>query len=194
MLTKWGKKVVACAKNNGATQYYIPTVGLANTSVAYIEAKNAGGTTVYINPYFQATPVYTAITAALVASGSGASYGVAFGSSNTAATENDYTLGSQVTGITVSTTPSVETVFDSVNYRYIAKLDYVVQNNTGSDVTIKEIGFFIRFLSATTRGGTPSSTSANRTSIMMDRTVLDSPVTIPSGTAGVVRYAFAYES
>lgn len=191
MLTSWGKKVVACARNG--SYYYIPSVSATTTSKAYIEAKTLGGVTVYISPIVQSGGVYNPITSAIVASGSSASVGVAFGSDGTTATENDYKLGSQITGISVPTTPTVETVFDDVNHLYIARLDYAVSNNTGSDITIREIGVFSRFNSTTTRGNAASSSASTRYSIMMDRTVLDSPVTIPNGTAATVRYEFAYE-
>lgn len=194
MLTAWGKKLVACAKSAGGSYitYFIPYTNVLNNGVAYIEAKTAGGATVYIPPMYYTGPGWIPITSALVASGSTSSYGIAFGSSDTAATENDYTMGSQVTGITANT-PSVQTVFDDVNHRYIARLDYTVSNNTGSDITIKEIGLFVRFASTTTRGNSASTTAANRVSIMIDRTVLDSPVTIANGTAAAVRYDFAFE-
>lgn len=194
MLTAWGKKVVACAKYIGSNiPYYLPSPTFANNSPAYIQAKNAAGTSVYIGPLYYTQPSYSAITGALVTTGSSSSVGVAFGSDSTAATENDYTLGSQVTGLSIGTNPSVVTYFDSTNFKYIARLDYTLSNDTGSDITISEVGFFMRFATATTRGANASTTAANRHCIMIDRTVLDTPVTIPNGTAATVRYEFAYE-
>lgn len=194
MLTAWGKKIAACAKyiTSNLPFYCLPPVNLVGTAAAFIEAKNTAGTTVYLNPTYQTAPAWSPIVTALSTATSGASYGVAFGSSSTAATENDYTLGSQVTGIT-ATIPTPVTFIDSANYKYVARLDYVVSNDTGATVTIAEIGLFVRFGSAMTRGANASTSGSARQCIMMDRTVLDTPVVIPNGSAATIRYEFAYE-
>lgn len=185
MLTAWGKKVVACATVNG---YKIPYVTASNTQAALIPATSALGASLYIPHSYYNGGYWALITSALAKT----SYGVAFGSDSTAPTENDYTLGSQITGISAPA-PTIETVIDTTNWRYIARLDYAVSNNTGTTITIAELGLFEVFYVATTRGATPSASSSNRHSFMIDRTVLDTPITIPNGSAAVVRYEFAYE-
>lgn len=187
MLTKWGKEIVGCARASGA----IPYVTLSSNNPAFVKATAIGGTSKYMLPAPSANATYNLITSAMVESGSGSTVGVAFGSDGTTPTENDYTLGGLITGLS-ATTPSIETYFDQTNYKYVARLDYTVSNNTGADVIIREVGLFVRFYTADTRGANASSTAAGRYSFMIDRTVLDSPVTIPSGTAGTIRYDFAY--
>jgi len=188
MLTTWGKRVIATAK---IINYGVPFVAVSSTGNANIPAKTISGDTLYIPPMYQVSPNWEPIVSSLVESGSYASVGVAFGSGSTAATENDYTLENQVTGIT-GTTPTIVTFFDSVNMKYVARLDYVISNDTGASITISEIGLFVRFNTATTQGDSASSSLARRYSFLIDRTVLDAPVTIPNGDAATIRYEFAY--
>lgn len=186
MLTAWAKKIMAVMKNTGI----VPHVTVASTSLAYIEAVSIGGNTRYIPPVPNIATTYGLINTALVETGSSSSMGVAFGSDNTEVTENDYTLGSLITGLT-GLTPTIQTIYDSDNNLYIARLDYAISNNTGAVVTIREVGLFARFNTAGTRGDAASS--SNRYSFMIDRTVLSSSVTIPDGEAATVRYDFAYQ-
>lgn len=188
MLTTWGKRVAAAATVFG---YSLPYVTLSATSKALIPAKSIAGTALYIPAQYFTNPAFTSIVNAFVATGSDSSIGVAFGSDDTEATENDYTLGSQVTGITTNS-PSIETFFDTANNKYVARLDYVISNDTGATVTIAEVGFFVRFGSTTTQGAAASTSGNNRVSVMMDRTVLNTPVVIANGDAATVRYEFAY--
>lgn len=184
MLTSWGKKVVACAK---IINYTIPFVTVTATSPAMIEAKNVLGSTYYIPPVYY-TQTWAAITAALADT----SYGIALGSGDTAPTENDYTLANQITGFTMAT-PTITTFFDTTNFKYVARLDMSVSNNTGSPITIKEVGYFVRFNTNGTRGANATASNAARHSFMIDRSVLETPLTIANGAAAVVRYDFAYE-
>ena len=188
MLTTWGKRVMATAN---IVNYGVPYVSVSNADNANIPAKTISGNTLYIPPLYQTTPTWAPIVSSLVVSGSSSSIGVAFGSGSTAATENDYTLENQVTGINV-TTPTLATFFDSVNMKYVARLDYTISNDTGASVTIAEIGLFVRFNTAPIQGDNAINTSANRYSFLIDRTVLDTPVTIPNGDAATIRYEFAY--
>lgn len=188
MITTWGKRVMATAKN---TNYCVPYVYVINSSNANIPAKTISGNTLYIPPMYSTTPTWEPIVSSLVESGNSSSIGVAFGSGNTAATENNYTLENQVTGIN-ATTPTIDTFFDSVNMKYVARLNYVISNDTVASVTIAEIGLFIRFNTATTQGNSASTAGTNRYSFLIDRTVLDTPVTIPNGDAATIRYEFVY--
>lgn len=187
MLTAWAKKVMAVMKTAGI----VPFVSVTNTSNANIEAVSIAGNTRYIPPVQGASVAYGLIDTALVETGSNSSIGVAFGSDNTGVTENDYTLGSLITGL-MAATPTIQTIYDSDNNRYIARLDYTISNDTGAVVTIREVGLFARFNTAGTRGD-GASAGNNRYSFMIDRTVLSSPVTIPDGDAATVRYEFIYQ-
>ena len=190
MLTKWAKLLVGTKSQNSPS--FIPSVTISQGGYANIEAKTIQGNTKYINAYGVA-PISLIITSQLVENGSSASAGVAFGSSDTEPTENDFTLGSIILGLSASTsTPSVETIFDSVNNKYIARYTYTLNNNTGSDVTIKEVGLYGKLSTANTQNGSASTSNSSKYSFLIDRTILDTPVTIVSGGVGVVRYDFVY--
>lgn len=188
MLTAWGKKCMAVIRNTNV----VPNVTISNASEAGIEAKDIAGNTHYIPPAPYSVIGYAIINSEMVLSGTNASIGVAFGADNTTPTENDYTIGDHITGLTAPT-PTIETLYDTVNHRYVAMLQYTLRNDTGTDVTIREVGLFGKFGSAEERGNVPSSTASSRYSFMIDRTVFPSPVTIPNGEARVVRYEFAYQ-
>lgn len=191
MLTAWGRKNVACLKSQQNGLPYV--TGSQYGAPAFVPAKSITGATCYLPTQNGYNGVNTApITSTLVSSGNNASSGVAFGSDSTPPTENDYTLGHQVTGITVNT-PSIVTYNDTTNFCYVARLDYVISNDSGADVTIAEIGLFNKFHAAETRGDSPTNASSNYACILIDRTALDTPVTIPSGSAATIRYEFVYE-
>lgn len=194
MLTKWAKKFFACAKvgSSSTTVWGVPYVTVSgNTGKGMIEAKTINGTTKYIP--FGVSMQFNPIKTALVASGNSVTYGVAFGSGTTPATENDYTLEHQVTGFTAST-PSIETVYDTENWKIKARMDYSIANDTGADITISEIGLFDRSYSSNVRGDTVSTSAANTIAVLFDRTVLAQPITIPDGGAATVRYEFVYDA
>lgn len=97
--------------------------------------------------------------------------GVAFGDGDTPPTLDDITLsGNMVTTLTVtpvySITSDASGAENAVEYTII---------NTGADaVTIKEVGLFY------------GSNNASSPPILIERSVLDTPVTIPSGEVGRV--------
>ena len=186
MLTSWGKKALSVIRSTGLL---IPNVNVAASAKSYITAKNVNGDTRYIPPTHQTGMSWAMIRTALVPTGNSASVGVAFGSDGTAESDEDYTIGNIILGLTAAT-PGVVTAFDDVNYKYSARLDYMISNDTGADVTIREVCLFGRFDGATVKGD--AAVSANRACYLIDRTVLDAPVTIANGSAAAVRYEFAY--
>ena len=110
-----------------------------------------------------------------------ASYGngIVFGDSDEPESEDDYYLkGSIINGLTASA--AVEKVAGSV------KKNFTLTNNTSSPVTIKEVGFYAQFYFTDMAGG------GNAVYIMVDRTVLDTPLTIPAGGIGQVEYTITF--
>jgi hypothetical protein len=109
-------------------------------------------------------------------------YGVYFGSGSTPATRADYTLENPITsGLTFPGT-SLEYTTDG-NGQYIVSAKYVVKNTTESEINIYEIGCFC-----------PVLNDAYDTwhLVMMDRTVLTKPITIPAGGTKIVEYRFTF--
>lgn len=98
---------------------------------------------------------------------------VAFGTGTTPPTLDDYTLsGNIVTGI--STTAKVSGGFTDSGTEVSAT--YTITNNNDTAVTIGEIGAF---------GASGSTTGKG---VMLERTVLESPITIEPGGVGQVTY------
>ena len=190
MLTKWAKKIIAHSAPASTGVLSLNIAGGSNSN-ANIEARSISGDVAYIHPTPRSTTAVF-ISGVLVNSTINYSKGFAVGSDGTAPTENDYTLGNQIIDVLSATIGDTITVYDSTNNKYKAYLDLTISNNGSSDVVIREIGRFVGCGSAAAMGDTVSTSNVDMRCIMIDRTVLDVPVTIPSGEAGVVRYEFTY--
>lgn len=180
MLTKLGKAILSTAL---LTTDGSPIKGLGSgDSKVIFPFKSTVGT----SKYFQisqpsTTPSLNFITE-LADNGYG---GIAVGSGDTEATDNDYTLASLITALTGTITTTV--IFDSDNNKYIRRFQLTLTNPTAADIVVKEIGRFWRNAAGTTRGSTGSATQS-----MIDRTVLDAPVTVAAGGSAVINYDFAF--
>jgi len=190
MLTAWGKKLCAMANAVGSNAI-IPYPNPSLPTDAMIAAKAVNDEDVYINNQVDASS-NSFISSTIAPTGNNASAGVAVGSGTTQATENDNKLEQQITGLTAGGIPTIQLYYDKTNWKICARLDYSLSNNTGASVTISEIGLFRRFYTASTRGSDASSSA--RRSILVDRTVLAQPITIPNGGVATVRYEFVYDA
>jgi hypothetical protein len=131
---------------------------------------------------FLATPVCNAIPTAMGANTTAAGAGVYFGTGTTPATRNDITLESPITsGLTVTKDGIAITANESGQYCVIGT--YSVTNTGADDVNIWEIGCF---------AGIRTANSNGYTAILMDRTVLDAPITIKAGETKTVNYGFEF--
>lgn len=186
MLTKTGKSFLSCLIPGDV----IPMTNQTSAvSVALIPVKGINGDSFFCPAYYQAAS-FNMITGQLVATGASGSNGVAIGSGTTPPTENDYTLESQITGFTASTPSKTLIVADN---KYKIRYDYSIQNDTGSTIVINEIGLFRNTAYSATKGGNAVGYPGGLRSIMIDRIVLGTPITIPSGQAGTLRYEFSYD-
>lgn len=101
--------------------------------------------------------------------------GVVFGDGNTPVTVDDYTLsGNVITGLSASAGVSIENTEEYTEYTAV----YTIPNTGSEDITIKEIGLFF----------STQQSSALATKILIERTVLDEPLTIPAGGVGQITY------
>ena len=97
--------------------------------------------------------------------------GVAFGNGTSVPSMDDYTLsGSLVTAFTASALMSKTGNTITVTYTLTAE----------ADITISEIGLFSLYY------------SGDRYPFLVERTLLDAPVTIPAGGVGQVVYTITY--
>jgi hypothetical protein len=146
-----------------------------------LSVKDVGGTTRYINycnnnsfPYAIASSVSFNTNVA----------GIQVGTGSTAATEDDYKLETQITsGVRASSTTQTCGV-DSSGNPYLEYL-FTLTNTTSSDITVREIGYVQQFRLADTQGGSQSSTARY---LLLDRTVLDTPVTVPANDSAAIKY------
>lgn len=111
-------------------------------------------------------------------------YGVWFGSGTTAPTKDDYKLEAPITsglGINNNTIrPLVNNLEPGV---YEISSSYQVTNQTEEAITISEIGVWSYLTTESS-----SSSTRNCFPVLMERTVLDEPITIEPGMTKVVTY------
>ena len=171
MLTKNFKQVMklvgVATTNNSDSLGILPVTNYANT-VRY--ARPVMQSTFPLGYYFSNIP-------------NAAGAGVVFGSGTTPATENDYNVESAIlSGLSVPT-PTVTYSYD--NEKVARKLTYAVTNTSSSSITISEIGWRVKLNCTTSQG----SGSTIEETVLMDRTVLDTPVTIPAGETRIIEYS-----
>lgn len=104
-----------------------------------------------------------------------ASYGVCFGDGTTPATMDDYNLsGNMITTIVTNDAPTVTVDDEGATLSVV----YTVTNTGSEDITISEVCMFNYWY----------YNSSSYTCYLLERTLLDSPVTIPAGGVGLVTY------
>ena len=153
---------------------------LGSTSVVYGSrpVKDTDGRMWYATPQFQ-FPSSITTTPTLTAN----ALGISIGTGNTAATENDYCLEAPITSGVTLTLTATKGGCDSPGDPYVEY--YITVTNTGSSaITVKEICYKQKMKATAKPGGTGSSDVI----VMLDRTVLTEPMTVPAGDAGVIIY------
>ena len=107
--------------------------------------------------------------------------GVIFGTGDTVATIEDYKLsGEIITNLDFITNVSANVTNDN----YSVTATYTITNNNANEVTIREVGAIGKI-----SGG---STIGTQYIGLLERTVLDTPVTIPAGGVGQVEHTITF--
>lgn len=115
-------------------------------------------------------------------------YGVSFGTGTTPVTPTDYKLsGEPILGLS-SSNVTVGTTYEHNDDYMKMTVTYTINNTTGADITIGEIGIWNCIKSYKDSSNTNYSDYWRYEPILVDRVVLDSPVTIPSTGVGQVVY------
>lgn len=110
--------------------------------------------------------------------------GVVFGDGNVAPTVDDITLsGNPILGLSSSNITISASVVSETTY-YEKTCIYTIHNDTGADITIGEIGLFCSFYGQKRQ----YYSDYVQCPYMIERTALESPVTIPAGGVGQVTY------
>ena len=109
--------------------------------------------------------------------------GIQFGTSDVAPSEDDYVLKGPITSGITATAVTSERGVDGTGKPYNL-LGYSVTNTSSTNnLTIKEIGIVTNSIRCCTSS---TATSASSNNVLIDRTILDSPVTIePRQTANI---------
>lgn len=100
--------------------------------------------------------------------------GVMFGDGTAAAKEDYWLSGNTISGISVSSSETVENSEDGCTKTRV----YTIVNNNDTDITIREVGY---------QGHVPTDAYNNYVALL-EHTILDSPITIPAGGVGQVTY------
>ena len=109
------------------------------------------------------------------------SSGIVIGSGNDAPTENDINLKNQITSGLSASSPSVS--FGSESGNPYKCFTFTLTNNTSSDIIIQEVGYKSGLNCANSIGG-----SIVNGLCLLDRTVLENPLTVPANGTAVLKY------
>lgn len=145
-------------------------------TVGLLAAKDVGGNVRYIADY-DAYPAVVEDAFTLTA----ANAGISVGSGSTAATENDYQLGTTITSGLTGTVTTEKSVDENGN----ASVTFTVTltNTSGSSISISEIGYKQEIAASDSFKGT----SATDRVFLLDRSVFDT-ITIAAGASAVIDY------
>lgn len=108
--------------------------------------------------------------------------GIYFGTGSTPAARTDRTLESLITsGLEITNPSSIVLTEDAGVYEYSST--FTIKNTSDADITISEVGAYTVFV-------TPSN--AYYGPMLLERTVLDNPITIPAGKVKIFIYKLTF--
>ena len=154
-------------------QLYTTSSILATPMVAY-----NGNTPLNFYPHYSQPAGYLGGLLSSVLNEASYRQGVLFGDGNTAVTINDHCLSGNVIPLS-SDNVRVSITNEASDSGLTVKARYTITNVASTDITIREVGLMEGY-----RYHNDSSDAA----VLVDRTVLDTPVTIPAGDVGQVEY------
>ena len=148
-------------------------------AIAALPVTDYNGAQLYLSSKAGAFPA-TVTTAVRI--GSTVNLGIYLGSGNRQESENDYNLQTRITTGLTAQTPSKVTGLDSDGNLYLEYL-FTLTNTTENAIIVREIGYVQGIYAGTTVGSTVSLKN-----FLLDRTVLQTPVTIPAGESAAIKY------
>ena len=153
------------------------------TNLQSFTATSFAGSEVEMNEYNWETRFEWANLLSKLQTSANSHNGVVLGDGDTPPTFEDYTLaGNPISNFTF--TASMSTLKTDDSGATIRAL-YTITNNNSVEITIKEIGLIVNPTQFS------SSLGADK-KILLERTVLDTPVTIPAGGIGQVVYTITF--
>ena len=109
--------------------------------------------------------------------------GVSFGTGGTAPTPTDANLEQTITSGIVATLIDKSSGVDAPGDPYL-EFTFTITNTSGSELVIREVGYKQELACA----ARPGETSSANYICLLDRTVLDRPLTLAAGDCGVLKY------
>ena len=164
--------------------YYAMLVGMATN--APIPMKNYAGNDYYACTGSSAAALYNYLSTVVTSTNltnTNTSPGVFFSENNDAPTKNDYQIN-PITGLNVTCTRTFETIDGGGKCTAI----YTITNTKTTEVTISKVGLYVKTSAKSSPTGTDIYASIP---MLMDTTLLDEPVTIPSGAVAQITYTIS---
>ena len=168
MITKNFKALMATIliTMDGSAPGYLPVTDYNGTQL-YLSAKNGA---------------FPASVTTNIRIGSTVNQGIYLGSGNRQESENDNDLQTRITTGLTAQTPSKVAGIDENGNPYLEYL-FTLTNTTENSIVVKEIGYVQGLYAATSLGQ-----SVALKNFLLDRTVLQTPVTIRAGESAAVKY------
>ena len=168
MITKNFKAMMATIliAMDGAAPGYLPVTDYGGSQL-YLSAKNG---------------CFPASVTTNVRISSTVNQGIYLGSGSRSESENDHNLQTRITTGLTAQTPSKVAGIDADGNPYIEYL-FTLTNTTENSIIVREIGYVQGLYASTSLGGTVSLKN-----ILLDRTVLQTPVTVPPKDSAAVKY------
>lgn len=152
--------------------------GTSNTN-GFLPLKDVSGTTRYMGAGFNSFPF--TITNNVQISIDNA--GIHIGAGTKEESENDYSLDNKITSGISASTPATSMGIDNDGNPF-KKILFTLTNTTNNDILVSEIGYFQNFAVSNALNQIANTFRA----FMIDRTVLDNPVTVPANGSAVIEY------
>ena len=153
----------------------------SGTQWGFLPIRDTYGRQYFLDPNFDSYtfPYSRTLSVALSING----LGISLGRGNRAESERDYCLQDTITsGINVAITGGP--VYPESPGNLYHQINMTVTNTSGSTIIINEIGYKQRVRAASG----PYRNENNELVILLDRTVLETPLTLAAGDAGVIHY------
>ena len=163
------------------TKNFYKMLAAMMTTLQDFTATSFDGSTVTMNEYNWETRFEWNTLLSKLQTSANSSNGVVLGDGDTPPTFEDYTLAGNLISnfVFTASTSTLKTDDSGATIRAL----YTITNNNSKEITIKELCLIVN----ATQFSSGSGLNA-KNKIVLDRTVLDTPVTIPAGGIGQVEY------
>ena len=164
----------------------LQTVPSASSYFGMFRLRDKLGAIFYQNPLYGSTNFPTNSQNAGTFTTAVNSTGISVGSGGTEPTEEDYALENPITSGITGTVTATKIGCESPGKSFI-EYSITITNTSGAQMTIREIGYTQPTQGTTRPGQTVSQNQALRY-VLLDRTVLDEPLVLEAGDAGIITY------